>query len=281
MGRSLFITALTALLVICAYEVFLRLANPQVAMGQDQFSTNRIRLENYVDRSHQAAAVVLGSSLTARVPDDAWPTGWQVLSQAGANALVGLEVVEGIGTRPEAVLIEINTLDTAYNKEEARAVFGWASRTARRMLWFTRTANRPANLLTWSMRPRSGSGSERPGMGFSVQLTRHQEYYAKGAERQLMENLRLARLKIESLRRAGVAVVFFEMPVDPSLADLARSRQIRQSVAAVFPPNSYCWRLITAGGARTIDGIHLVTQDARAAAAGIASGGCAATGRNP
>lgn len=282
MGRSLFITVVTALLVVSAYEVFLRLANPQVEIGQDQFSTNRIRLENYVDRGHQAAAVVLGSSLTARIPDDAWPTGWQVLSQAGGNALVGLDVVEGGQARPKAVLIEINTLDTAYDKGEASAAVGWGGRTARRLLWFTRTANRPANLLIWSVRPRSGSGNERPGTGFSVQLARHQENYAKGAEPKLMENLRLAKLKVESLRRAGVAVAFFEMPVDPSLANLARARQVRRAVAATFPPGSYCWRAaIGAGGARTMDGIHLVPQDGRTAAAVIASGRCVATGRHP
>lgn len=280
MGRSLSITLLAALLVIGGYEAFLRIAKPRADVGQDQYATNRIRLENYVDDDAAAPGVVVGSSLTARIPAGAWPRGWQVLSQAGSNALVGLEAIERKAVLPQKILIEINTLDSAYNKDDVEAVLG-ISRAGRHILWFTRTANRPANLLVWYMRPRDGSSSERAGAGFSTQLAQWRQNYRGAPASHLFENLQRAKLIVERLRAANVEVVFFEMPVDASLVGLRRARHIRQATAAIFPPSSYCWHIAQdARSWRTIDGIHLLPQDARLAAASV-SGRCAAADRMP
>ena len=200
---------MAALLMVGSYEIFLRMANPQADVGQDQFATNRIRLENYVDRGSAADAVVVGSSLTARVPTDAWPKGWQILSQAGGNALVGLEVVGRAIPKPRRILIEINTLDTPYKMDDATNVLDPVRRNARQWLRFTRSANRPANLLVWRLRPAGAGSSEQPGAGFRTQLGQWQRSYNQGPGGQLSSNLVRARAIIDALRDRGVAVTFF------------------------------------------------------------------------
>jgi hypothetical protein len=266
---------MAALLMVGGYEAFLRIAKPQADIGQDQFATNRIRLENYVDRGAAADAVIVGSSLTARVSADAWPKGWQVLSQAGGNALAGLEVVDRAMPKPRRILIEINTLDTAYKMDDVNAVLGPVRRNTRRWLWFTRSANRPANLLVWSLRPAGAGSGERAGAGFGAQLGRWQRTYDQAPGVPLSSNLARARAIIDALRDAGVVVAFFEMPVDRSLANRARARQVRQSVAKVFPARTYCWLALDDGRPwHTIDGIHLTPGDGRRAASATGSAPC-------
>ena len=272
MGRKLFITAVAAVLIIGSYEAFLRVAKPRSDVGQDQFATNRIRLENYVDRNERAVGVVVGSSLTARVPADAWPKDWQILSQAGGNALVGLEVVEQISARPQKILIEINTLDIAYRRDDVEAALSSVKRATRQILWLTRTASRPANLMVWTFRPRGGSGNEQPGPGFPIQLARQHRSYGREPGSQLKQNLHLTKKMVDRLRHRSVEIVFFEMPVDRSLIGLLRAQRIRDAVAAAFPPRFYCWRIVDDGRFwRTIDGIHLTSKSAREAAAAVAS----------
>ena len=282
MRSKLWITAFAALLVTGSYEVFLRTAQPGGDSGQDQFATNRIRLENYVDQNHAVDGVVVGSSLTARISIDAWPSGWRVLSQAGGSALTGLEVIDAVGAKPRAVLVEINTLDIEQRSGDAQSVVAPARRMLRQLLWFTRTANRPANLLVSAMRQNKDVPAiERPLPDFSSQLGQHRLEYDKKPGPSLPQNLRQVKGMVDKLRREGVQVIFFEMPVDQSLQNLVRARRIRSASLSMFPPHAYCWRAV--GGVQkwsTMDGIHLLAQDGRKAASAILAAPCRAPGMN-
>lgn len=150
MNSSLRGAAIVAIVVLGTYEVALRMTAPHVDSGQDQFATNAIRLENYVDDAQSAEGVVLGSSLTARIPSDAWPRNWQVLSQSGGSAMTGLEVIVRTSPLPKRILIEINTLDSQKNADNIANAVDWSRRDIRKVLWLSRTAYRPANLLVWS-----------------------------------------------------------------------------------------------------------------------------------
>lgn len=281
MNRNLWITLITAISILAGYEAFLRIARPHADTGQDQFATNRIRLENYVGQDKKIETVVVGSSLSARVPADAWPKGWYILSQAGGNALVGMEAIARLPQKPQKVMVEINTLDTSYKLDDVQAAFDPFIAAVRRILWLSRTSSRPSNLLVWRMRPADGRDNEQAGQGFSAQLAAWQASYDREPGQPLSQNLAHAKAIISDLRRAGVAIVFFEIPVDRSLMDRSRARRIRSAVSDTFATGGYCLISADAGNQwQTIDGIHLVRQDARRAAAAISFGSCGSS-RNP
>jgi hypothetical protein len=275
MSLSLRSAALAAIIVLGTYEAALRVAAPNVDSGQDQFATNSIRLENYVDHAKSAAGVVVGSSLTAGIPTDAWPKDWQVLSQSGGNSLVGLEVIANTRALPKMVLIEINALDTPVNADDVANAVSWPRRNLRSALWLTRTANRPVNLLVWSRRPLGAAHVEAPAAGFALLLAAQRKSYALPPDARLTENLRRMKEIVDRLKRASVEVVFFEMPVDRELVQTPRAQGMRRAARSLFPQSDYCWLALDGGGNwRTIDGIHLVAQDARRAAQMLAAMPC-------
>lgn len=275
MNLSLRSVALTSILVLGTYEATLRVTSPHVDVGQDPYTTNTIRLENYVDRGESAAGVVVGSSLTARVPSDAWPMGWQVLSQSGGNALIGLEVIARTSPLPKRVLIEVNTLDTPEGTEEVADSVGWIGRSSRKALLLSRTAYRPANLLVWSQRPAAGLQLEQPAVGFPQLLAVQRKFYDVLPDARLTNNLRRVKEIVDVLKGKSVEVAFFEIPVDRELMQTARARTIRNAARGIFPDSAYCWIEVDEGRTwRTIDGIHLVAQDARIAARELANQSC-------
>ena len=275
MNLSLRSAALAAIMVLGAYEAALRVTSPHVDTGQDPSATNTIRLENYVDNGESAAGVVVGSSLSARIPADAWPKEWQVLSQSGGSALIGLEVIAQTSPLPKNVLIEINALDIPVDTGEIANAVGWARRGLRKMLWFTRTAYRPGNLLVWSQRPPGGAIFERPAAGFALLLATKRKLYALPPDAGLAENLRRVQEITDRLKRENVEVAFFEMPVERQLVQTPRANAIRRATMSRFPDSTYCWISVDDGGTwRTIDGIHLVAQDARRAARRLATLPC-------
>ena len=68
---------------------------------------------------------------------------------------------------------------------------------------------------------------------------------------------------VDSLTQAGTKCVFFEMPIDPTLKDLAEPKMVRQAMALRFPEDRYTWLPINLGeDYQTSDGIHLMKADA-------------------
>ena len=279
--RPFAIMLMTAVLVLAGYETVLRLWHPPADTGQDQFAGNIIRLENYADSGRVFDGVVTGSSLTARIVPDAWPQGWQVLSVAGGNALTGVAVVARSTPLPRRVLVEINTLDTDWDADPAEAATGAWQRTARRMVWFLRTADRPANLLAWVLHGHATASQDAPAPDFADLLARQQRMYRAGAAPALETNLAKLQPLVGVLTKAGVRVAFVEMPTDASLVQTRRAAEIRRHVAALFPPSAYCWITPAPGPWGTVDGIHLLGPDGRRAAALIAAAPCLNAGKHP
>lgn len=275
MRLSLLSAALAAIVVLGTYETALRVSAPQVDSGQDQFATNSIRLEDYVDEARSDAGVVVGSSLTASVPSDAWPKDWRVLSQSGSSAVVGLDVIAASRPFPKKVLIEINSFDAQTKPEYVANAVDWPKPILRKLFWFSRTAYQPANLLVWSQRPLIASPLERPAAGFALLLGVQRESFARPPNAWMGENIRRTKEIVDLLRREAVEVAFFEMPVDRTIMQMSRAQAVRRAALRAFPRSSNCWLSVDDGGTwHTVDGAHLLAQDARRAARILAAQPC-------
>ena len=267
---------LTAAIILAIYEMALRLAAPAVDSSQDQYTTNAIRLENYVDARTRVNTVVVGSSLVARIPAEAWPRDWHVLAQAGGSSQTGLAVVATTPPLPRRVLVEANFL---YNDADNIAVgnaTGARARIMRQTLWLTRQAYRPMNIFVWALRKL------RPEPVFEAQPGNFQQLLAVQQKDDAVPPLATtragilrAKALIDGLKAMGVEVALFQMPVDASLEPSPFMRGVRAIAEKAFPQGRYCWLSVENDGEwKTVDGIHLVVQDGRRAAADLASASC-------
>ena len=259
---------LTFIAVLGVYEGALRLTAPRIDLGQDQFTTNIIRLENYVDHPEVGGTVIVGSSLAARIPGESLGSGLENLSQAGGSALTGLEVVAAVPHAPKYVLIEINVLDKGVEPAIAKQVLDWPEPQLRALFWFYRTAYRPINLLvkqvsTFVKKETRGPRTQRAPPNFKGLLAQRAHEFSKPPDNFLAPNIARMGDLIRMLQAKGTTVVFFEMPVDRSLVNAPHSRDVRHAVEAAFDRRHFCWLTLDHGEAwQTGDGIHLLRQDA-------------------
>lgn len=263
----------TALIVLGAYEAALRIAAPNVNSSPDQYTANAIRLESYVDGGARAPAVIVGSSLSARIPSDAWPQGWRVLSQADGSALTGLSVVAATHPLPARVLIEANFLDSGADPADIENATGAVPHKLRAALWLTRRAFRPMNIIVWALRRLSPSDEAAPA-NFPQILKLQQNGFAKAPDAGARSRLVPVKALVDRLQQEGVRIAFFEMPVDASLGNMPFASGRRALYEMLFPKSTYCWLLIAGTNWQTIDGIHLLARDGRKAAAAIAAAAC-------
>lgn len=273
------IVTFAAVLVI--YEGALRLIAPDIEQGQDQFASNTIRLENYVDKPVGGRTVIVGSSLSARLPQSALPSNWANLAVAGGSALTGLEIVASSPGVPRRVLIEINFLDRGFDPEAVNRVVGWPEPMLRQMFWFHRTAYRPMNLFVslvagWVKAHRVAPPIERAPSNFERLLALQQKDFAKAPGSGLVSDIADMRRLIIKLQARGTRVSFFEMPTDRRLVNTRRERTLRTEIRNAFAPSSYCWLPLDHGEQwQTGDGLHLLRQDAVLIVERLVSTSCA------
>jgi hypothetical protein len=264
---------------LAVYETALRTVAPAVDGGQDQFSTNVVRLENYVDHADARGTVIVGSSLAARLPLDTLPPHWTNLSLAGDSALTGLEVIAASQDAPQRVLVEINFLDRGSATSTVKDVVGWPQPLLRRLFWSYRTAYRPMNLVvagvSWLVKQRRHAPrQEAPPPDFHGLLAMQQKDFAKQPGAALVPDLAELRSLVAKLKRNGTQVAFFEMPMDRSLMNTPREIALRQAISKQFA--GFCFFSLDRGqGWQTGDGLHLLRQDAVKAADALYNAQCA------
>jgi hypothetical protein len=253
--------------ILIFYELVLRLLAPVVNKGQDQFTTNIIRLENYFDGRAHGNTVVIGSSLAARIPESALPAGWTNLSLAGDSALTGLEIVSSHNHLPKRVLIETNVLDRETNNDVVQKIKGFPRPFIRSVFWFERTAYAPVNIVVAEVeKSRKGANEAADNIppDFTGQLKMKQRSFAEPPSAELLaKNFATLKALVRQLKIRGTDVSFFEMPEDRSLMELQNFLVRRAMVRKFASEEGLCWNQIDRGEQwHTTDGEHLLSTDA-------------------
>lgn len=265
MQRSLFPVAAVAALSFAAYAAFVQFAPFTVPGVQNQIDTNMMRAQNFL--AGHAPTILVGSSLTYRLPPALLGTEVANIGMVGGSSLTGLAIVDGSGLRPKLVLVETNLLERPLDRTAVQAQLRFPERFLRRHLRVFRTGYDPANLL-WRGLARLTHQDPDAEAVLTPQAA-HQFYIdqqkfkshppeAVGFE----HNLKRTADLVASLQARGIRVGFFEMPIDPGLTNTPADTMIRRETLRTFPPGRYCWlHLAIAGGAHTLDGVHLTVAD--------------------
>jgi hypothetical protein len=264
MQRSLLPIAATAALSFAAYAAFVQLAPFSVPVVQNQIDSNMMRAQNFL--AAPPATVLVGSSLTYRLPEKVLGPDTANIGLMGGSALTGLSLVDRSGERPGLVLIESNLFDRPLDQQAVDAQLRFPERILRRYFRVFRTGYDPANLL-WRALTGMTHQTEVEAV-LTPQAARafyaeQQQFKARPPEVQLFRHhLQQAQAMVASLQAKGIRVGFFEMPIDPGLSGSPADTMMRRAIAKVFPASRYCWlHLQVPGGAHTVDGVHLTPED--------------------
>ena len=257
----------TAVLLFAAYAAFVQFAPLTVTAGQNQGDTNLIRAQTYLAAPKQTGTVLVGSSLTFRLPASALGEDVANLAMAGGAPATGLALIKVANSHPALVLVEINLLQRSADLAMVTTLLRFPERSLRSHLRVFRTGYDPVNLAWRSLAALTGKADFDPPPPAEVtrQLTRLQQQEMAHAPdiTVLRRNLAQAASLVEELKARGIAIGFFEMPVDASLEGLPANAILRREVLRTFPEQRFCWiKPNVPGGAHTLDGIHLTAPDA-------------------
>lgn len=275
-SRLVRLAGITGLLGVgwCAGVALLAGTPAGAPAAASQFGANRITAERWL-LGPGAGTVIVGTSMSARLPSAGLGPDAANLGMAGIHALDALVIATAQDRAPQRVVIETNFLYWPPNPVFVDGVVHPLRQALMRTVPALRTENQPLNLLVRGLRSRSGEGASA-GVDERVREAE--------VVRQLSELAQpppaaawaaaLARLDaaVAALRASGTEVCFLEMPMDPRLLAAPRQTMTRAELLRRYPPQRWAWlRLADAADWPTTDGVHLEPAAAGRAAVVIAT----------
>ena len=263
-------TAALFIVLFLAYSIFIALAQPDVKAGaaQNQWQANQIAAQSYLYAPQEPETVIVGTSLAARLPFEVLPEDTANLAFNGGSPLTGLAIVSRKGAAPERVLIEANLAFQQKDDALVSQLFTPVIWRLKRFMPVLQDRHQPINVFLHYLRNRFGE-SEEEKLSRTVTdeelAARLPIEQAKYVDAVLIENIEdelneLRRL-IAELEAKGSEIIFFTMPVDPSLVETEKYSSTRQLLETHFP-NAEFLPLPLNDTYRTTDGIHLLYASA-------------------
>lgn len=274
---------ITALVLLLVYHFFLPHLSKDYYWIAGQQRANYLRAQHYVHEVPPDTNVIVGSSMANELSNEILGSKYLKLTFPAGGSLTGLEMILATEKRPSVLWIETNTvLRDPDESMLADALSPWR-RGLRTASAIFKEEGRPSNyavgfLNAWIS--RAGHGVSKLTNGGTVIPAENRLDSAVFADVMKMNRAgldqkppgdvlirranRLGAL-VDDLARKGTKCILFEMPVDPTLQDLAEPQSIRSALAARFPADQYEWFQADRSHAyQTSDGIHLTKAEAEA-----------------
>lgn len=261
---------------LAAWAGFVQWLAPSVPMLPEGATQNRIVAERLQLDATDSSMLVLGSSMTARLPMASVVHAAQAVGVSGGTAVLAIELARAIGRRPRVAVVETNRLAWPADSSEMREVAAAATAHAAWRVW--RFEYRPSTqalaviirvtdlarrvlMSEWDKRAAERRAAEAYGREVvdSVQSQRA---------------LDRARVMLDAWREAGTTVFLMELPVHPLVGMSPRERRM---IERAFPDSLFPRVVLGDAAMSTTDGRHLEADAARrvarviAAATGLAS----------
>lgn len=244
-GKFIALTLLTALGLLALYNVFLLAARPEGGKGQNQRQQNIIAAQEYAQSFSQTPIVITGSSLTARLSNGMLPRDMYNLSFAGGSAFTGLDIILRAG-RPREVWVELNFLqresDNGLSRAAAFPHMGPLNAYLPALYEKYQPVTLLSALLSKSMKASAEKSKDLSAHDREMLLAKQLEDYEKMPDTAAIRR-GIARLKDyeKQLKRKGIAMRVFLMPVHCKIAQSRTYREMRPMLYSAFPREQYHW----------------------------------------
>ncbi|MFZ5570647.1 MAG: hypothetical protein ACOZF0_09600 [Thermodesulfobacteriota bacterium] len=270
-------------LLFLSYNVFVYVVS-LLFFSKKQWQHNVIRAQEYIYSKQEYRIVIVGSSMAVRLDNDLLPNDCYNLSFSGQSVQDGLEIIKRLQVKPLAVFIETNVITRPMNRPFIENLFSPVLYTLRRAFPALLEKHQPFGLaalaiqrtLPWlgSMVRWVGLGGMLPAAytGKSVEiLTEAQRKVRDNVIEQtvrennippeksvLSEQKEILITYRDYLKKAGITVFLFEMPVAEQLRDSVNFKSIKEVTDEIFNPMQYTYLpRPDCTGFSTTDGVHL------------------------
>ncbi len=240
------------------------------SVSQHQWQENMIKAQNFIYDQDSFKNVLIGSSLSHRIVTDSLPDTYS-LAFSGQSIYDGLNILLNRKRNPKNVFIEMNVVFRPENKDYAASLFSpilfYSAYTFRSL----RADKQPIAILGAIMNRkligpmlRGNAVSTLPNHElFNKMLKLQMADYSKiPPDKIIQDRFNLLETYVTTLTKRGIHIVFFEMPVDSSLENLAQAKLIRKLYYRKFPEKEFQYLPLPPGTYQTSDGIHLADDDA-------------------
>jgi hypothetical protein len=255
------------LVVFLGYSFILLFVKKDKDAGQYQYQDNIIRGQHYLYRHDIPDAVMIGTSLSNKLPKDSLK-GIYSLSFAGLNVFDGFHIILDRKTPPKTVFIETNYFFKPENKPFTSLFDSKLENKLKKDLVALQETNQPVNIFRYLLsslfhsKKKAGIPKNEisvPQDVFSNLLKLQQVEYNK-IDTNLIENsLNQLEQNINDINLRGSKVCFFEVPVSPELENLPLAQYVRTSIEKRFTGtrNVSFIKLPVGVNFTTVDGVHL------------------------
>lgn len=261
---------------LAAWAGFVQWLAPSVPMLPEGASQNRIVAERLGYDATDSSLLVLGSSMTARLPVASVARGAQAVGVSGGTAMVAVGLVQALGRRPRVAVVETNRLAWPADSSEMREATAAA------------TVHAPWRLWRYEYRPSTQALGVIVRATDLVRRVLMSERDKREAERraaaaygrevvdsaQSQRALDRARAVLDEWRGAGTSVYLMELPVHPLVEMSPRERRM---IDRALPDSLFPRIALEHKAMPTTDGRHLEADAAQRVARAIASAAGLAT----
>lgn len=234
-------------------------------VGPTQHQSNIIRIERVWHRAKSADALLVGTSLAARLPDLVINQQIDSIAQSATGPMTGLLLADILPTPPRSVYVEVNMFHQGVD-HEALAYFSRQPMAAlREFVPILRQSEQPINLLISALLAQHAE----PAIIFDPNKLRFGLDYLASQNQQTLSvvvlETRLVDFKkvLTSLRSKGIHIVLVEFPLHPEVRNSPRYIQSFDALSAAFPASEWEWVHPPAASKwEFTDGLHLTTASA-------------------
>jgi len=251
------------IILFILYNVFLLNVRPNVSMLQNQRQNNHSIAQDLM-YEYKGQSIIVGSSMAARMKNEFLPDNYYNLSFSGGSALTGLEIIKRSGIMPPHIYIENNTIFREVDSQLLKTLFNPFSWEIKKYIPALREKYQPLNLVISKLQNTYGKTHNQ-----LLAIKKNNQIYDVNIERQKTNynkilkpyDIQLKQLKnlVKYFDDNGAIIIFFEMPIDASLASSPKAREQRLVIKSNFEHN---WIKLPNNKYTTADGIHLIYKSA-------------------
>lgn len=251
-------------------------SKPDTRYARSDVQINTIIADRYIYSKDNYKAVILGSSLAARIVTDSL-TGFYNLAFSGLSVYDGGAVLLSKKVLPPTVFIEVNALQKPKSDDFTLEFESGAYSYFKSILPALRTENQPVFLVKKGLdnlkedpkatvnttgKKRVLKNSYLPQNMFKSLLDVQIRSYSKLDTTAMEKSIVNLKELISNIKSRGSRVVFFEMPVNPVIQRSPKAKLIREAVMKNFPNTHFTYIALPPQTFKTRDGLHMAQKEA-------------------
>ncbi|AKF24358.1 hypothetical protein YH65_02315 [Sulfurovum lithotrophicum] len=228
------------------YNIYIAVCTPKITHYQNQWQRNTAVAQEFI-YSPKAENIIVGSSLSARLNPTLLPPTFFNLSFSGGSVLTGLEIIKKTGYIPKRLYVETNLIFRFKSTKMINTLFYPVWWRVKAYLPALQEKYQPLNVLLSksfcskqnSQTPARPKGPKRYRdskrdiniQRFNLMMKQRKAAYAKPLN---TRNLKAVKRLIHYFEKQGTQIVFFEMPIDPELANTPQAQKRRAIIKSIF-----------------------------------------------